>query len=94
MSLRFIPNPAVTTAELESSLVVLDLSSNTYFRLNGVGAEIWRRLENSGEEADIIDGIATRFEIDRETATADVRKFLQELESAGLITGERGESII
>ena len=94
MSLRFIPNPAVTTAELESSLVVLDLSSNTYFRLNGVGAEIWRRLENSGEEADIIDGIATHFEIDRETATADVRKFLQELESAGLITGERGESII
>jgi hypothetical protein len=94
LSLRFIPNPAVTTAELESSLVVLDLSSNAYFKLNGVGAEIWRQLENGGDEQAIVDGISAQFQVDRETAAADVRGFLQELESAGLITGERDETTV
>ena len=91
MSLRFTPNPAVTTAELESALVVLDLSSNTYFRLNGVGAEIWRQLENGGDEQAIADGISAQFEVDREVAATDVRSFLERLESAGLITSDRGE---
>lgn len=91
MSLRFTPNPAVTTAELESALVVLDLSSNTYFRLNGVGAEIWRQLENGGDEQAIADGISAQFEVNREVAATDVRSFLERLESAGLITSDRGE---
>jgi hypothetical protein len=90
MSLRDSLNPAVTTAELDASLVVLDLSSNTYFKLNGTGAEIWRKIENGDDEHGIVDGIATDFDRNHDEVAEDVRGFLQELESAGLIMGERG----
>lgn len=94
MSLHLKPNPAVTTAELESSLIVLDLSSNTYFRLNGTGAEIWRQIEKGGDERGIVDDITARFNRDRESVAEDVRGFIRDLEAAGLVAGERGEPVL
>ncbi len=92
MSNGFTVNSSVTTAELESSLVVLDLSSNAYFRLNEMGIEIWRKIEDGADEESIVDDLTSKYDAERSQIAGDVRGFIEGLETAGLIVSGRVEN--
>ena len=57
---------------------VADLSE--MFTLNEVGSFIWEKLDENESVESMVDAVVSEFEIDRETATADVTSFLVELE--------------
>lgn len=53
--------------------------------LNQVGAEIWRSLQQGMKEEAVAEQMSSRYQIDRESALADVRGFLAGLEAQGIV---------
>lgn len=58
------------------------------FVLSPVAARIWSLLDRAVSSDHIIDVICTEFEVDRETAAADVNELLESLELASLVNKE------
>jgi len=58
------------------------------FVLSPVASRIWSMLEQPAPVDHIVDGICAEFEVDRETADADVNELLASLELASLVNKE------
>ena len=58
------------------------------FVLSPVAARIWSLLDGQRPVDDIVDVICSEFEVDRETAAADVTELLESLELASLVNKE------
>jgi hypothetical protein len=57
----------------------------TLYRLDPVGAFIWSRLAGGADEEAVVRDLVAGWEVDAETARADLRRFLGELAGAGLL---------
>jgi hypothetical protein len=60
-----------------------DLAS--IYSLNSVASRIWEAISEPTSREDIVDRIAREFAADRRQIYGDVRAFLAEMESAGLV---------
>ena len=56
--------------------------------LNESSALLWEALEKGCNEEDLTTLLCEQYRTDRETALADVRKFLQKLENLGVLCSE------
>lgn len=74
-----------TSSTVGDEAVLLHLEQGTYYALDEVGALIWQKLKEGLVPREIPDQIVNSYEIDQETAEADVRAFLQELKRRQLI---------
>lgn len=74
--------------ELPEETVLLDVDSGTAVRLNTTGAWIWGQLEQPRRVADLADGLAVRFEIDKSRALADVVAFAREMTRRELLAAD------
>ena len=54
-------------------------------KLNDTGLFIWNLLQNDTTEEAIVDAVTAEYEVDVETAAADVRRILGALKDAGII---------
>lgn len=75
--------------EVAGEYVVMNLGGEASFdgmiTLNETGALIWKAIEN-GKNADEIAGkIVSEYEIDKETALNDIKKFIEKMNGAGVI---------
>jgi hypothetical protein len=66
-------------------VMVLDLNSGTYYGLDDLGARIWSLIEQPASLASIREAIMAEYEIDAETCDRDLRAFLTQMQSAGLV---------
>jgi hypothetical protein len=55
---------------------MMSIEQGRYFGLDGIGSDIWKRLEPPCSFADLIDRLAADYEADRATIAADVRAML------------------
>ena len=53
--------------------------------LNETGAFLWRLLEKSSTESEMVDALLNEYEVDRETAEKDVKAFVEKLTEAKLV---------
>ena len=53
--------------------------------LSESGLLLWKKLQEECTEESLVEAILAEYEVDRETAQADVRDFLGQLEKAGLL---------
>jgi hypothetical protein len=53
--------------------------------LNDISADIWGFLSESRSRDEILGHVLAGYEIDRETAAADVDKLIAEMEAAGVL---------
>lgn len=83
---RFAPREDLVLEEIEDEVVILDLKSNSYFGLNPVARLVWQQLEAERSVGDIVDEIASHFEVERQQVSEDVLDFLGQALSAGLVT--------
>ena len=74
----------LTIREVDGELLILDVAANRIHQLNRTATLIWQRCESDTAEG-IASQIAERFEIDKETALADVRHTIESFRSAGLV---------
>jgi hypothetical protein len=65
--------------------ILLDLAKGKYFSLNGLGAEIWQRLELGESVADIEAHIRRTRAVSTEAVGEDVTRFIEGLANAGLL---------
>lgn len=85
--------------KIKGSFVLRDIAGDTVIvpigetalHYNGMitttltGAVMWKELEKGCIHEDLIGTLLKKFEVDRETATRDTDKFLEQLEIAGLV---------
>lgn len=70
--------------------VVVPLGSNTVsfrsvIQLNETGAFLWRLLENDIDEAGLLTALLKEYDIDEQTAKADIDEFLATMRKAELL---------
>lgn len=54
-------------------------------KLNETAVCIWRALEDDTDEAEVIAALRAEYDIDEETAAADVARFIATLRKAGIL---------
>jgi hypothetical protein len=55
------------------------------YTFNGLGGQLWRSLEQSQTEQDLIALVMRKFGVSADVAEADVRAFLGDLKEIGLV---------
>ncbi|KQU87503.1 hydrogenase expression protein HypA [Mesorhizobium sp. Root695] len=70
--------------EFGNGLALLNLKSNIYYSLNGVGAFIWELIQEPRSIADIRGAVLARYTVDQERCQADVDALLKGLADNGL----------
>ncbi|MCD7855250.1 MAG: PqqD family protein [Clostridiales bacterium] len=78
--LRKIQNTAVVVPFGEESV-----DFNSIMNLNETGAFIWSRIEDDTDEEAVVNAVVGMYDVDRDTAAADVAEFLQLLRNNGLL---------
>lgn len=68
-------------------MFVVDSAKARLHELNAPAAVIWEGLSKGRSEAAIVSAMAEEYEVDERTALADVKCFISELRSAGLVEG-------
>lgn len=68
--------------------IVLDLRRGQIFHLNLIGSRILELLKTGTTEAAIADTISKEFEVNRNLVEADLRDFLEALQSCQLVEQE------
>lgn len=53
--------------------------------LNESGRMLWERLQEDCSEEDLVTALLDEYEVDRETAAADVKAFLAKMQEADLL---------
>ena len=86
-------NPQVIHETIEGETIIIDLSSGTYYSLQGTGPEIWNALVAGASASAIAEWLAQGCSDAPEPIAAAVDAFLRDLEAAGLVAPEeRGDS--
>lgn len=70
---------------VEGEMVVVDPESEKIHQLNETASFIWQRCDGNHDRQQIVDDLATAFEVDAETAAQDVANVLGKLEEIGLL---------
>jgi hypothetical protein len=73
------------SATVQGNIVLLSIRAGAYFRFNKVGAQIWNMLVEPRRVGDICDRLAQSNEVDVDTMTRDVAKFLEALINRQLV---------
>ena len=76
----------VLSREIHGETVLLDLKTESYFGVAGVGARIWQMLADGTNLREISTVLATEYKISEETLANDLHRFVADLVEAGLVT--------
>jgi len=77
-----IESPKVVYEVFDDEVVIINLETGVYYSLNGLGAEIWTRIE---ETDDVVLELAARYQRPAGDVEAAVRPFLDGLVAEGLV---------
>ncbi|RYE09994.1 MAG: PqqD family protein [Hyphomicrobiales bacterium] len=83
--MRLARSANVVSTDLGNGLALLDLTSNTYFSLNDVGAFLWSQMDTPMSRNDLVDAVVREYEVTPELCSADVDQLLGELKEAALV---------
>lgn len=72
--------------EIEGEIVALDLETSSYIGVNQTGGSLWALLQEGTDEATLVQHLISTFGIDESVARKDVRLFVSDLQSRGLLT--------
>ena len=70
---------------VEDEMVVMDKESEQIHQLNQTASFIWQLCDGEHDRKQIAEELATAFDVDAETAEADVAETLNKLEEIGLL---------
>lgn len=61
------------------------LDFNGVINLNESGATLWKAMENDTTEEGLVDALMAEYEVDADTAKADVEEFVKKMKDVKLI---------
>jgi Coenzyme PQQ synthesis protein D (PqqD) len=75
----------MVSTEVEDGTVLLDLETSTYFVVAGTGTFLLSCLVEGATKERLAELLVEKYEVDLETAKADVAKFLNHLEELQML---------
>ncbi|MGE4069234.1 MAG: PqqD family peptide modification chaperone [Vicinamibacterales bacterium] len=73
------------SADVGEAVVILQLESNAYLHTEGVGADLWQRLEHPLRIGDLIEALVAEYDVPPDECATDVLAFLERARAEGLI---------
>lgn len=73
---RIARSPSVLAAEVDGEIVMMSIEEGSYFGLDDIGSDIWRRIDPPCSFGELVDRLAGDYAAERETIAADVRTLL------------------
>jgi len=81
----------VVHEEVDGEVIVIDLSSGSYYSLTGAGSEVWAMLEDGASAAVISARLEARYEAEPGAISEAVAAFLGKLEEFRLVALAAGD---
>lgn len=78
-------NKDLAFRRIAGELYIVDAAGSRLHELNGTAALVWEGLAAGKTEEAIVSAIAGEYEIDKDSARADLKEFVKELLAAGLV---------
>lgn len=70
---------------IDNEVVIVNMELGTYYSLDAVGADVWAQLAAGCTLAALVDGVASRFDGERDRIAAGVETFVRALQAETLI---------
>ena len=84
----YIPEHVLSRV-VDGEVVLLNLTTESYFGLDAVGAEFWQALEFNPDFDAAVSTVCEQFEVSTSDATADLTELVDSLLSEGLLSKDR-----
>ena len=72
--------------DLGDEVVLLNIQSEQYYGLEGVGVRLWQLFSEDGSVARALEAIRAEYDVDGETAARDLGAFLDKMTAAKLLS--------
>ncbi len=82
-------SPDVLIQEVGDEIVLLDLSSSTYYGLNRVGACVFKCIKEGKDFNKTLEILLDQFEVEREELERDLSQLLEELLARRLVRAKQ-----
>ena len=86
MNLKSVPvrSASIVTRKTGNEYVLVPVANNiadmnSVYTLNETGAFLWEMIDGRKTISDLIESLISEYEIDKETAVADVMSFIEEM---------------
>ena len=94
-SVKYQANPNLILREIAGENILIpvgEIAVNVHgmISLTESGLLLWQKLQQTCTETELVDCLLGEYEIDRETASADVRELLEKMEKLGIIETSGG----
>ena len=77
--------PDLLEANVGDDVVLLSVEQGSYYALDPIAAEVWRRLETPATIDELCVALADQYDVSPEQCETDVLKFLGELDAQHLL---------
>jgi hypothetical protein len=88
-----VNSPRVMHETIEGEVILIDLTTGSYYSLRDAGSEVWHAIESGADEDRIGDVVELRYEGPREEIRSAVGRLLDELAAEGLIEPADGDAV-
>lgn len=85
-------NPEIIAADADQDLVMVSIASGSYYGVSDVARAIWEAIEHPKKVSDLIDDLASAYNVDRSSCETETLSFLGELLSERLLQVRDGPS--
>jgi len=75
----------VFAQEIDGEMVLLDMHSENYFGLDGVGTDIWKAIEEKRVLKEVLDTLLEQYDVEEEVLKNDLFAFVKKLQESGLV---------
>lgn len=80
-------------ATIGDDVVLLGLTTGTYYGLEAVAAHVWRHLQHARTFVELVDEVMCVFDVGRDDVVRDVSEFIRKLEAEGLASISIGKAV-
>jgi hypothetical protein len=78
-------NPQAVSAEVGGEIIFLHEGDGVYYSLDGVGAFVWKNLENPRTLGDLVRAVGDAYDVGEAEAREDLAALAIELAARGLL---------
>ena len=71
--------------ETKGEIMALDATASRYFSANASAAALWRQIEAGATEAELVETLCGRYDVEPDVAEDAVAAFLAQLDERGLL---------
>lgn len=75
----------VVSREVGGEAIILNLSTGTYFGLDGIGTAVWKLLAREGTADAVAEALLADYDVEELRLCRDIDQFIQHLVHKGLL---------